>query len=256
MYQLKQNILNLRKQKEILLVSHVVYGFPDFEQARQSVQSMAKAGVEIIEIQLPFSDPQADGPFLSRAQTESLENGGTTKKCFSFAKEVCRNYPQVNFLFMTYLNIAFQYGLEKFVKEAGSIGIKGIILPDLPIEEADEFVGFCEGSDVAPIFLFTPTTSDERMKQIAEKAGGFTYCQARVGVTGTHTKFDNDTLEYIEKCQKNSKPPIAFGFGIQEKADVDFLKGKVDIAICCTAAVKILEKDGAEAMGEFLKGLR
>jgi tryptophan synthase alpha chain len=157
---------------------------------------------------------------------------------------------------MTYYNIAFQYGVENFVKDAGKIGVKGIILPDLPIEEADEFVDCCEKFDVAPIFLFTPTTSEARMKQISEKSGGFTYCQARVGVTGTHTQFGKKTREYIEKCKKNSKLPISFGFGIQEKSDVDFLKGKVDIAICCTAAVKVLEKEGAEAMSEFLKRLR
>ncbi len=244
------------KEKEILLVSHAVLGYPSFDLCRESVKEMARVGVDIIELQIPFSDPEADGPFFTAAQQESVENGTTTEQCFEFAEEVCRAYPEVNFVFMTYFNIVFKYGVCEFVERAAKIGIKGFILPDLPVEEADEYVEACHEHKVDPIFMFTPETSDERMAKIATKSSGFVYCQARTGVTGTHTKFGPQEEAYIARCRAATDLPLAMGFGIQQKEDVDFLKGKVDIAICCTQAVKALVNDGVRAMGEFLEGLR
>jgi tryptophan synthase alpha chain len=241
---------------KIKLVSHAVLGYPSFDLCRESVAEMARVGVEIIELQIPFSDPEADGPFFTAAQQESVENGTTVEQCFVFAEEVCAAHPEVQFVFMTYYNIVYKYGVREFVERAAKIGVKGFILPDLPVEEADEYVAACHANKVDPIFVFTPTTSDERMRKIATKASGFVYCQARTGVTGTHTKFGPDEEAYIARCRAATDLPLAMGFGIQTKEDVDFLRGKVDIAICCTQAVKALVKDGPSAMGEFLEGLR
>jgi len=157
---------------------------------------------------------------------------------------------------MTYFNIIFKFGVEKFVKKSAEIGVAGIILPDLPLEEAGEFLRACEKFAVAPIFLFTPNMSEKRMREISAAAAGFIYCQSRTGVTGTRTKFDDAEKKYIARCRRNTNLPLAMGFGIQKKSDVDFLKNKVDIAICCTAAVKILKKNGPQKMGEFLQNLR
>ena len=256
MITIEKNIRKSLEQKEILLVSHVVLGYPDIKTGMQSVKEMAKAGVDIIELQIPFSDPQADGPFFTKAQQDSVKMGITTEQCFEFAEKACKNYPEINFLFMTYINIVFKYGIPAFVKKAAEAGIRGIILPDLPIEEADEYIAACEQYNIAPILMFTPTTTEERMKKISKKAKGFIYCQARVGITGTHTKFGESEIEYISRCRTNTELPIAMGFGIQEKEDVDFLKDKVDIAICCTQAVKALIKDGPVGMRNFLKSLR
>ncbi len=241
---------------KIKLVSHAVLGYPSFDLCRESVAEMARVGVDIIELQIPFSDPGADGPFFTAAQQESVENGTTTEQCFEFAKEVCAAHPEVMFVFMTYYNIVFKYGVKKFVERAAKIGVKGFILPDLPVEEADEYIAACKEHNVDPILMFTPTTSDERMRKIAAKASGFIYCQARLGVTGTHTKFGPDEEAYIARARAATDLPLAMGFGIQQKEDVDFLKGKVDIAICCTQAIKVLVKDGVQAMGEFLAALR
>ena len=253
---LEQNVRELLEKKEILLVSHAVLGYPSFEACEQSIQEMAKVGVEIIELQIPFSDPQADGPFFTKAQQESVEKGTTVEQCFEFAKKVCAEHKEVNFVFMTYYNILFKYGVAEFVKRAAEIGVKGFIVPDLPVEEADEYIQACKEHKVAPILMFTPTTSESRMKKIAKLAQGFVYCQARVGVTGTHTEFGDEEEAYIKRCREVTDLPIAMGFGIQQKKDVDFLKNKVDIAICCTQAIKVLVKDGAEAMGSFLAKLR
>ena len=256
MTQIEKNIRESLKKKDILLVSHVVLGYPSLTVGRQTVAEMSKVGVDIIELQIPFSDPQADGPFFTQAQQEAVRNGTKVAQCFDFARKVCQAYPNVSFVFMTYLNIAYKYGIPKFVKESAAAGIKVIILPDLPVEEADEYVEACDKYGVAPIFMFTPTTTEARMRKINKQARGFIYCQARIGVTGTHTKFGEEEKQYIARCRRNTDLPIAMGFGIQEKADVDFLKGKVDIAICCTQAIKALVKDGVEGMGKFLAALR
>jgi tryptophan synthase alpha chain len=256
MIQIEKNIRATLKQKDILLVSHVVLGYPSLDIGLQTVDEMSKVGIDIIELQIPFSDPQADGPFFTKAQQEAVGKGVKVSECFAFACKVCKEYPKVNFVFMTYLNIAYKYGITKFAKDAAEAGVRGIILPDLPVEESDEYVEACDQYGIAPIFMFTPTTTEERMQKIDKKSRGFIYCQARIGVTGTHTKFGEEEKEYIARCRRNTDLPIAMGFGIQEKGDVDFLKGKVGIAICCTQAIKALVSDGVEGMGRFLGALR
>jgi tryptophan synthase alpha chain len=256
MIELEKNIKKSLKKKEILLVSHVVLGYPNIKIGMQSVESMAAAGVDIVELQIPFSDPQADGPFFTKAQQNAVNTGITTEQCFYFAEEVCKKHPEINFIFMTYINLVFKYGISAFVKKAAKIGIKGIILPDLPIEESDEYFEACKSHKIAPILMFTPTTTKNRMKKINQKAKGFIYCQARVGTTGTHTTFGKEEVEYITRCKESTKLPLAMGFGIQKKEDVDFLKGKVDIAICCTQAVKELVKHAPQGMCDFLRSLR
>lgn len=256
MTSLQENILKLKKKKEILLVSHAVLAYPSIQLNEESIDEMIKAGVDIIELQIPFSDPQADGPFFTAANQKAIDNGITTKECFDFAERICKKYPEGNFVFMTYFNIPFKYGLEAFIKESSEIGIKGFIIPDLPFEESQAYANLCHKYQLAPIFIVTPNTSAQRIQDISKTGEGFLYCQARTGVTGKHTHFNTDTEKYIQKCKENSSLPLAFGFGIQKKEDVDFLKGKVDIAICCTQAVKVLAKEGAKSMGEFLKQLR
>lgn len=142
------------------------------------------------------------------------------------------------------------------LKNVQQLALRGIILPDLPIEESDAYFAACKTYQIDPILMVTPVTSKERLCQIGKLAKGFLYCQARLGTTGKHTKFDQESIDYIKRCRDSTSVPIAMGFGISERADVDFLKGKVDLAICCTAAMKILEEKGPQAMGEFLSGLR
>ena len=253
---LEQDIRKSLEQKDILLISHSVLGYPDFKIDEASIDELVAQGTDLIELQIPFSEPQADGPFFTAANQDAVEAGTKVEECFKFAEKIAEKHPQTHFVFMTYYNILFMYGVEAFVERSAQIGMKGVIVPDLPIEESQEYRDACEKYGIAPIFMFTPTTSDERMKKIAEYAKGFVYCQARVGVTGTHTEFGVEEDKYIARCRAATDLPIAMGFGIQQKEDVDFLKGKVDIAICCTQAVKVLVNDGVEAMGDFIKKLR
>jgi tryptophan synthase alpha chain len=256
MKKLESRIRELRANQEILMISHAVIGYPDFRTCSESVDRMIDAGVELIELQIPFSEPQADGPFFTAANQHVLDSGVSLKECMDFASEMCRRHPSGIFLYMTYFNILFKFGIQRFVKSASETGIKGIIVPDLPIEEASEYIECCKAEGIDPIFMFTPTTSPERMAEVAKMSSGFVYCQAREGVTGSRTKFSQSVSDYIDRCRAATSLPLAVGFGIQVKEDVDFLKGKADIAICCTQAVRALVEKGPEAMGDFLKRLR
>ena len=253
---LEKKIRDLQKEKEILLMTHLVVGYPSIEENYQCVKSMADAGVEIIELQIPFSEPTADGPVILKANSQSLKNGTTVKECFDFAAKVCETFPKVSFLFMTYYNIVFVYGENRFITDSKKIGIKGFIIPDLPPEEALEWLDDCEKEGLESIFIFTPTHLNHRLEEIAKVSKGFVYCVGRRGVTGTRTDFDESVSQQIKTYKNATTLPLALGFGVQEKADVDFLKGKVDIAVIGSRLIEINDEFGAGAVRDFLKSIR
>jgi tryptophan synthase alpha chain len=217
---------------------------------------MAGAGVELIELQIPFSDPMSDGPVILKANDEALKRGTTVAACLQFAREVCASYPAIGFLFMTYSNILFAYGVAEFVAAAKQCGMKGLILPDLPPEEGERYLRACQQHGLDPIFIFTPTHTVERLQQLAQVSRGFVYCVGRRGVTGQRTDLTQDLEARLTIYKKATNLPLALGFGIRTKADIDFLRGKVDIAVIGTQILRLQEEQGVEAVGAFLKGLR
>jgi tryptophan synthase alpha chain len=252
-----ENVIERAKEnRKILLMTHLVLGYPSFDENRKAIKEMAEAGVEFIELQIPFSEPTADGPVILKANSRSLENGTKVSECLEFAKEVCAAYPDVSFLFMTYYNIVFVFGENQFLSKAKEIGIKGFIVPDLPPEEAGSWLSGCRDQHLDSVFIFTPTHTGERLKQIAEVAQGFVYCVGRRGVTGKKTDFDNSLAQQIEAYRSATNLPLALGFGVQEKADIDFLVGKIDIAVIGSKLIELHEESGVEAIGQFLKSLR
>lgn len=253
---LEEQIRAQREYKEILLMTHLVLGYPSLEENRKMITQMAEAGVEYVELQIPFSEPMADGPVILKANDEALKHGTTVAECFRFAREVCAQYPETLFLFMTYCNIMFARGIEQFIATAKQCGIQGTIIPDLPPEEGDVYLETCHRHDLDPVFIFTPTNTLERLQLLAKVNTGFVYCIGRQGVTGKKTKFTDKLQQLIEVYKSVTDLPIALGFGIREKADIDFLKGKVDIAVIGTQILRIQEEHGVEAIGPFLKGLR
>jgi tryptophan synthase alpha chain len=253
---LEHHIRKEREQKEILLMTHLVLGYPSFDANRRVIEQMVNAGVELIELQIPFSEPMSDGPVILKANDLALKSGTTVAACFDFAKEICAQYPQVAFLFMTYCNVMFMHGTSAFVAKAKELGVRGLIIPDLPPEEAEEYMSACEDQGIDPIFIFTPTNTKERLKELAKVGRGFIYCVGRRGVTGIKTQFDAELQNLIDSYKNATELPIALGFGIQKRADVDFLKGTVDIAVLGTQVMRIQDKDGIEAVGAFLQGLR
>jgi tryptophan synthase alpha chain len=252
---LEKYIQDRLKEKDILLMTHIVLGYPSFEASLDIVSAMVEAGVDLMELQIPFSEPIADGPVILRANQKALDSGATVSKCFEVAAEVSRRFP-IPFLFMTYYNILFKYGVEKFAADAADRNIQGAIVPDLPPEEAEEYLSAMGRFKLSPIFIYSPTTSDERMKFIGNRAQGFIYCVARKGVTGKKTEFSESLDAYLDRCRAATDLPLALGFGVKEKADVDHLKGKVDIAVIGTQTIRLIEKDGVACVGDFIRGLR
>jgi tryptophan synthase alpha chain len=157
---------------------------------------------------------------------------------------------------MTYYNIVFKYGEESFFKNAAKTGIKGVIVPDLPPEMGKKFLEYADDNHIAPVLIFTPTSTDERMKELASFGRGFIYCVARRGVTGKKSEFGEDFYEYLNRCKAATSLPLAVGFGIQDKDDIRALKGTADIAVIGSRTIKLVEAEGAAAVGPFIAGLR
>ncbi|MDJ0885188.1 MAG: tryptophan synthase subunit alpha [Desulfobacterales bacterium] len=244
-----------RKEKEILLMTHIVLGYPTWEDSLKIVDTMVAAGVDLMELQIPFSEPIADGPVILKANQEALQQGATVARCLEFGREVAQRHP-IPFLYMTYYNIVYRYGVDRFVDNLAASGLQGAILPDLPPEEGGDYIEKMARKAMHPIFIYAPTTSDARMRYLAGFARGFVYCVARKGVTGMDTNFSEDLGNYLARCRTATDLPLALGFGVKDKADIDFLKGKVDIAVIGTQTIRLVETQGVAAVGDFIRGLR
>ncbi|HEY0468571.1 MAG TPA: tryptophan synthase subunit alpha, partial [Polyangiaceae bacterium] len=244
-----------REQQEILLMTHIVLGYPDFDTSLRLVEIMVESGVELMELQIPFSEPIADGPVILRANQLALEGGSTVARCFEFATEVARRFP-IPLLFMRYYNVLFKHGTRSFVTRMAEAGMKGAIVPDLPPEEGEEYLTAMSASSLDPIFIYSPNTSPERMAALGSHGRGFVYCVARKGVTGSHTAFSDELSAYLARARAATHLPLAVGFGVQERADVDFLRGKADIAVVGSETLRILDQRGLAGVKPFLQSLR
>jgi tryptophan synthase alpha chain len=242
-------------EKEILLMTHIVIGYPSFEKSLEIINTMVAAGVDLMELQIPFSEPIADGPVILRANQQVLASGGTTDQCMSVAAEATRRC-DIPFLFMSYYNVLYKRGIKRFAREMTERNMRGAIVPDLPLEEADDYLSAMQDHQLAPIFIFAPTTPAERMRRLAECGRGFIYCVARKGVTGKNTDFSDSLGDYLVRCRQATELPLALGFGVKDKDDIDFLKGRVDIAVIGTRTIRIIEDHGVEAAGDFIRSLQ
>ena len=252
---LEQYIKDRLARRGMLLMTHIVAGHPDFDTSLRLVETMVRAGVDLIELQIPFSEPIADGPVILRANQEALKGGATVERCFELASEVARRF-DVPFLFMSYYNVLFQQGVRPFAGRMRAAQMKGAIVPDLPPEEGADYLEAMTENALAPIFIFSPTTKAARMKELARHGRGFIYCVARKGVTGTDTAFSSDLTDYLARARAATSLPLAVGFGVKERRDIDFLRGKADIAVIGSETLRVLEKSGVAGVGTFLKSLR
>ena len=253
---LEQELRQRLQQKKILLMTHLVVGYPSLSVNREVIRQMADAGVDCIELQIPFSEPIADGPVILKASQRSLENGTTVTACFRLGQEMAAAFPHVRFLFMTYYNIVFRYGEAAFLRHTCDIGLCGTIIPDLPIEEGQSYLAASKEMGLAPIQFFTPTSSEERMRQVSGQGAGFLYCVTRRGVTGQQTTFDHSLDQYLADYRRAATLPLAVGFGISSREDVAMLVGKTDMAVIGTAVIKLVDTRGPAAVGPFIAGLQ
>jgi tryptophan synthase alpha chain len=251
---LEAEIRKRKQAREILLMTHIVLGYPSFDASRRIVEQMVEAGVDLMELQIPFSEPMADGPVILHANQCALQAGASVDRCFELAAQLASEFP-IPFVFMTYYNIVMQRGIERFAQETRAAGLCGSIIPDLPFEEGDELLKAFEIAQLDPIFINSPNTPALRLQAIAQRARGFIYCVARRGVTGATTEF-SVLGEYLQRCLKNTRLPLAVGFGVKSRADVAALVGHADIAVVGSETVRVLNQAGVQGVGEFIRALR
>lgn len=251
---LQSFIANRKQDKDLLVMAHVVCGYPSFEDNLKELEVMAEAGVDVVELQFPFSEPSADGPLFVHANEQSLKSGTTVDQCFELMAEVSARFP-FKVLMMGYYNTAFKMGEDVFIERLKAAGGVGFILPDLPIEEAGNLHRLADEAGIEPVILMTPTSSDKRLAQLGTASRGMVYAVARKGVTGSKTNMGDDVVALIERCRQHTDVPIGVGFGISSKEDMDFLRGHADMAIIGTAALKVWEQSGTEGLRKFFKQL-
>jgi tryptophan synthase alpha chain len=241
-------------RKRLLLMTHAVVGYPSLEASWAMLEAMDAAGVDLVELQLPFSEPIADGPAFVRANQAAIEAGIAWNAYFDLMARAAKRF-RFPLLFMGYYNSVFQMGTERFCARLGAAGAQGFIVADLPLEEAGDLNAAARATDLDPILLMTPTNSPSRLAQIGRQASGFVYCVARKGVTGKKTDLSQGVEALIARCRQATALPLALGFGIKTPADVRGLRGLADIAIVGTACLEAWEQHGSTGYGEFLKGL-
>ncbi len=237
-------------------IPFITCGDPDLETTGKLVKEAVKNGASLVELGIPFSDPTAEGPVIQGANLRALEGGVTTDKIFDFVREL-RKEVTVPMVFMTYANVVFSYGSKAFIKTCSEIGIDGIILPDLPFEEKEEFLPECHKYGVDLISLIAPTSKD-RVAMIAKEAEGFIYLVSSLGVTGTRTEINTDLDSIVKIIRENTSVPCAIGFGISTPEQAKKMASISDGAIVGSAIIKIMEKYGKESpayVGEYVKSM-
>lgn len=238
-------------------IPFITCGDPDLETTAAVVREAVKNGADLVELGIPFSDPTAEGPVIQGANLRALNGGVTTDKIFDLVREL-RKDVSVPMVFMTYANVVYSYGAERFISTCSEIGIDGIILPDLPYEEKDEFEPICIRYDVDLVSLIAPT-SESRIAMIAKDAKGFLYIVSSLGVTGTRSEIKTDLASIVEVVRENASVPCAIGFGISVPEQAKKMAGIADGAIVGSAIIKLLEKYGKDApkyVGEYVKSMK
>lgn len=240
-----------------VFVAFITCGDPDLETTAAAVRAAVANGADLIELGIPFSDPTAEGPVIQGANIRALSGGVTTDKIFDLVRDL-RTDITVPMVFMTYANVVFSYGAETFISTCKEIGIDGLILPDIPYEEKEEFLPICHKYDVELISLIAPT-SENRISMIAKEAEGFLYIVSSLGVTGTRSEIKTDLKSIVDVVRQNTDIPCAIGFGISTPEQAGKMAAISDGAIVGSAIVKLIEKYGKESpkyVGEYVKAMK
>lgn len=247
-------IRNRLSLKPICLMTHVIAGYPNYDDNMRALEIMAQHDVDLVEIQMPFSEPTADGPVFVRANQRALESGVSTDSYFGFFEQAAAAF-DFPLLMMGYYNPVFKMGELNFIQRLKQVGGSGFIIADLPVAEGRDFYRTARQQQLNPILIIAPTTPEQRMKTIANVGSGFVYVVARSGVTGKQTQFNADFDRYIDTCRNLIDLPLAVGFGVSSKKDLDFLTERADIAIIGTALLKSWEQNGASGLNDFFNSL-
>jgi tryptophan synthase alpha chain len=252
-------ISHIRSAGRTGIMTHVVVGYPSLAVTEDIVRAMAEHGVDFVELQIPFSDPLADGPTIQAACETALAAGIRVRDSFTLASRL--RDVGIPLLFMAYFNTVFTYGVEAFCQDAAEAGISGLIVPDAPLEAAirEDFLGSCRRAGLYNIMTFSPASTAERIRKNAEYVQGFVYCMARQGITGAGGQHYRDLATYVETVRANLSVPVALGFGISDRARVDSVAPYCDIAVVGSAVIDIITRSdparAASEVGEFVSSL-
>lgn len=238
-------------------IPFITCGDPDLETTAAVVRAAVENGADLIELGIPFSDPTAEGPVIQEANVRALNGGVTTDKIFGLVRELRKNVT-VPMVFMTYANVVFSYGSERFISTCREIGIDGLILPDVPYEEKEEFLPLCRKYGVDLVSLIAPT-SESRIAMIAKEAEGFLYIVSSLGVTGTRSEIKTDLASIVDVVRQNTEIPCTIGFGISTPEQAEKMAGIADDAIVGSAIVKLIAqygKDAPDYVGKYVKSMK
>jgi tryptophan synthase alpha chain len=244
MSRIKNKFSELKKKKEKALIAYIMVGYPNEKATISAIKGLVKGGADIIELGFPFSDPIADGPVIQNASTVSLNKGTKIDKFFQILKKI-RSKTDIPLVLMTYTNILYRKGFDKFMKKAKSLGIDGLILPDMSIEESENYLKAARKNKLDTIFLISPNTNTERIKKILKATSGFLYLVSMYGTTGMRTKIQKYTIDAIRKTNKivNKKIPVGIGFGINTPKEAKkFVILGADAIIVGSAFLRLIEK--------------
>jgi tryptophan synthase alpha chain len=240
------------------MVAYVTCGDPDLATTREIVLAAIAAGADVIELGVPFSDPVADGPVIQRASERALKHGTSLAQVLTLAAEIREQAQSTGLIVFSYLNPILRMGLDKFCKVARAAGIDGVLVTDLPVEEAGEYLRAMRDHDLSPIFLTAPTSPDERLRRIAAASQGFVYAVSRTGVTGQRQQLAEDARKLVKRLRRVTKLPVALGFGISTPEQFAEVAEFADAVVVGSAIVEMIEKNRgreAAAVGEFVKRL-
>lgn len=238
-------------------IAFITCGDPDLETTEAVVRAAVDAGADLIELGIPFSDPTAEGPVIQEANVRALSGGVTTDKIFDMVREL-RKDVTVPMVFMTYANVVYSYGAERFLKACRAVGMDGLILPDVPYEEKEEFAPLCRENGLDLVSLVAPTSKD-RIAMIAADAQGFIYIVSSLGVTGTRTEITTDLPAIVDLIREQTDVPCAIGFGISTPDQARDMAQAADGAIVGSAIIKLLAEHGKDApryVGEYVRSMK
>lgn len=247
--------LRRRSDGRLGLMGHVIADYPSAADVRAMIAIMAECGVEVIEIQIPFSEPMADGPVFLAANHQALLQGVNYPASLRLMQEVSARYPKITFVFMTYLNIVYKRGWQAFAQDARQAGARGAIIPDLPLEYSQPLDQALTSEGLYLVRLLPPNCEAARLAALCAAAQGFIYAVARAGVTGARTHFGVDLKAFVDGLRSHCALPIAVGFGVRTASDVKLLRGVADMAVIGTASLVAFQSGGLPAFQGLWQGL-
>ncbi len=254
MNRIARTFRKLRREKKKAFIPYIMAGDPDLERTGEVILLFERQGADIVELGIPFTDPLADGPTIQRAAERALKRGVTLTKVLTFTEEI-RKFTDIPIVFMTYYNPLFRYGVDRFVRDAVSAGVDGVIVPDLPPEEAAELIGCAGYEGLATIFLLAPTSTEERIRKVSKASTGFIYYVSITGITGARLKVDESLYNSIQKIKNMTNKPLCVGFGVSTPEEAAMVSAVSDGVIVGSAIVRVLD-ESPEKLKDFVAELR